>query len=290
MDALGTGVFNKSLKRLFIYPVVIFMTLAFYACADDKRVNADTSREAIHELVPFDGEDSPGGVNLQDTSEAHNADLMQHSLRETGYVVTVPLQPSNTGLSIEPWKRSNIVVEASSELPYKARTYSADMAIDHQPHTAWVEGAKGHGVGEWLSFSFQSPFSDVAQLMAEEDALGNSQDVPGDAFVWRPRPVGLMIIPGYAKSPERFRQNGRPKTVLAEMSYFDGQGVEHTSRYRLHLEDMQRPQIFEFDNFSDDLVIFGRCSLKLTIMEVYPGELYEDTCISEVRLIFSDGI
>jgi len=266
------------------------MMLAFYACADGKRVDADTSQVAVHELEPFDGEDGPDGMNTLDTSEAHIADLMQHWLSEPGFVVTIPLQPNTMGLSIEPWKRSNIVVQASSELPHKAHAYSAGMAIDHQSNTAWVEGAEGQGIGEWLSFVFQSPFSDTAQLFTEESALDNSQDAPGDAFVWRPRPVGLMIIPGYAKSPERFLQNGRPKTVLAEMSYFDGQGVEHTSRYRLHLEDMQRPQIFEFDNFSDDFVIFGRCSLKLTIMEVYPGELYEDTCISEVRLIFSDGI
>lgn len=76
---------------------------------------------------------------------------------------------------------------ASSTLPHKdPKRYAAANAIDGDPGTAWVEGAKGIGKGETLTLRFA-----------------------------RPTPIdGLIVIAGYAKSPKTLTDNGVP-TKLA---------------------------------------------------------------------------
>jgi hypothetical protein len=71
---------------------------------------------------------------------------------------------------------------ASSQLTDGSVIHTAANAIDGDPSTAWVEGAKGNGIGERL-------------VVAASDAHG------------------IALIPGYAKDEARWSKNHRVSTV-----------------------------------------------------------------------------
>ena len=142
-------------------------------------------------------------------------------------------------------------VTASSALGEK---YAADNAHDFSIVTAWVEGVEGNGEGEYIKYAF-----------------------PGTC----PRITTVLIHNGYVKNWDVWSDNGRVKRLL--MYYNDKPYVI------LHLQDTANLQSF-------DVGILGHeerseaspaWSIKFEILEVYPGEKYEDTVITE---IYFDGI
>jgi hypothetical protein len=103
-----------------------------------------------------------------------------------------------------------ITASASSvRLAVQANTYYAANAIDGKSSTAWIEGAVGPGIGEWIRFDFN-------------------------------REINLhriVIQPGYFKGPQVWAQNNRLAKVSAQFS--DG-----SSRV-LTLDDRMESQRFD---------------------------------------------
>jgi len=139
--------------------------------------------------------------------------------------------------------------------------YLPENAHDFSFETAWVEGVKGYGIGEYLTYYF-------SQIS--------------------PRITKIIIANGYVKSEKAYRENSRVKKLKMY--------VDNKPFAVLNLEDCRREQIFEFepigrkrpigDNF-EELAKLPKWTLKFEILEVYPGEKYDDTAISE---IYFDGM
>lgn len=84
-----------------------------------------------------------------------------------------------------------ITASASSiRLAVQANTYYASNAIDGKRSTAWIEGADGAGIGEWIRFDFD-------------------REINLHRILWQP---------GYFKSPAIWNQNNRLAKVSAEFS------------------------------------------------------------------------
>jgi hypothetical protein len=79
---------------------------------------------------------------------------------------------------------------SSIRLAVQANTYYASNAIDGKRATAWIEGAEGAGIGEWIRFDF-------------------GREINLHRILWQP---------GYFKSPAIWNQNNRLATVRAEFS------------------------------------------------------------------------
>ena len=79
---------------------------------------------------------------------------------------------------------------SSVRLAVQANTYYAANAIDGKRATAWIEGADGPGIGEWIRFDFD-------------------REITLHRILWQP---------GYFKSPAIWNQNNRLATVSAEFS------------------------------------------------------------------------
>ena len=79
---------------------------------------------------------------------------------------------------------------SSIRLAVQANTYYASNAIDGKRATAWIEGADGPGIGEWIRFDFD-------------------REINLHRILWQP---------GYFKSPAIWNQNNRLATVRAEFS------------------------------------------------------------------------
>lgn len=123
--------------------------------------------------------------------------------------------------------------------------YVADNAHDFSLRTAWVEGAKGYGIGESITFQF-------AKLS--------------------PPVTTIEIFNGYMKSDEVWQNNSRVKQLKLY--------VNDEPYALLNLKDSKSKQIFAIDTLQGiDKDLF----LKFEIMDVYKGDKYEDVAISEIE-------
>ena len=142
----------------------------------------------------------------------------------------------------------NYKIKASSSLN---DSYKAKFANDLSYKTAWVEGKKDEGIGEYLEYYFKND---------------------------SPRITEIIISNGYMKSEETWKNNNRVKKLKL---YVNGVplGV-------LNLKDSRTDQYFSVGTLGHnkngtDLI------LKFEILEIYKGSKYNDTAITE---IYFDGI
>ena len=139
---------------------------------------------------------------------------------------------------------------------YKTINYLPQNAHDLSYETAWVEGVEGYGIGESLTYSFPPR---------------------------HPRITEIKIINGYVKSEKVWRENSRVKQLKL---YING-----VPTALLNLEDNRNQQSFTVkpigNSDRNNLKEKPWWTLKFEITEVYKGEKYEDTAITE---IYFDGI
>ena len=142
----------------------------------------------------------------------------------------------------------NYKIKASSSLN---DSYKAEFANDLSYKTAWVEGKKDEGIGEYLEYYFKND---------------------------SPRITEIIISNGYMKSEETWKNNNRVKKLKLYVN-----GVPFGI---LNLKDSRTDQYFSVvtlghNKNGTDLI------LKFEILEVYKGNKYNDTAITE---IYFDGI
>lgn len=142
----------------------------------------------------------------------------------------------------------NYEVKSSSSL---GKNYKTENANDLSYKTAWVEGKKGSGIGEYLEYYFKNE---------------------------SPRLNKVIVSNGYMKTDETWENNNRVKKLKMY--------VNHKPFGILNLENSKTDQYFEVgilgrNKDGSDLV------LKFEILEVYKGKKYDDTAITE---IYFDGI
>ncbi len=144
---------------------------------------------------------------------------------------------------------------ASSSLQASAVAgYDAKNAHDLDYSTAWVEGSVGDGTGQFIEYLFPAH---------------------------NPRITEIIIANGYVKSEKAWRENGRVKRLLM---YIDNKPFAY-----LELEDSRTEQHFFFtpignerDHNASDYDAQRSFSIRFEISEVYRGEKYTDTAISEI--------
>lgn len=121
--------------------------------------------------------------------------------------------------------------------------YGTANLTDGDLSTGWAEGVDGTGVGQWFQL-----------------------DLAGEQTVNR-----LNICPGYAKSQKLFRENGCPTRV--RVHYSDGTYTELELRDQL----VEGSEIQSFSTEEPHTTTY----LRVEIVEVRPGTVYDDTVISE---------
>ena len=129
--------------------------------------------------------------------------------------------------------------------PSDQETYEVSNLDDNDSKTCWA--VKG-GVGSWFSFSWPLP----------------------DIDYW---PVdSITLVNGYTKSPDRWRQNSRIRDLKITI---DGK------LYRIvTLTDTAKVQTVEFPS---RLNVHAQ-EIRFTVLSIYPGNYFDDLCVSEVQL------
>lgn len=153
-------------------------------------------------------------------------------------------------------------VATSIETTKYPKSNLSDMNLE----TAWV--APNGGIGEWIEFTFK-----------EKEFYS----------------TGFTLVNGYIKNETMYKENNRIKKILIQVKNRQQEG--YNEGIVMELEDIAYEPVF-FENlvchsywidaysyandYEEDLEKVEK--LKITILEVYPGTKYNDTCISEILL------
>jgi hypothetical protein len=152
-------------------------------------------------------------------------------------------------------------VTASTTLKSKSGAYEAQNAADGKPESAWCKGTEGDGIGEWLQFQFDKPA----------------------------RVTVLSFTPFYGKSAAVLANNNRIKRLKVEM---DG-GISGIAEFTdaKWCSDCQLPYPAPLVNFHQDggRKFVTTRSIKFTVLEVYSGKKYHDTCVSDIEVMAWTG-
>lgn len=125
-------------------------------------------------------------------------------------------------------------------------SYPIELTVDGKLETAWLEGVKGNGIGEWIMYS------------SETDQIVSS----------------ITLYNGYLKNDKVYINNGKIKKLSIEFS--DGEIIT---------KDLPKEKYINAKNgYVINLEIpKTTTSVKLTILDAYQGAYYTDTGISEIE-------
>lgn len=168
----------------------------------------------------------------------------------------------------------------SSKLIEEGYNYAWESIRDKDFSTAWVEGSCDDGIGEWVIIPIKGNYQ---YLNYENNILNKKLN------------VNLRINNGFCKNEKTFYNNNRvkkAKITIYEVPLRTGQHKTYALEEpcimyetEIILEDTMNQQNFSFTCSPKAPFLEGSLYLyaQLTILDVYPGEKYQDTCISEMR-------
>ena len=164
---------------------------------------------------------------------------------------------------------------ASSELASASDRYCADNVVRENREFAWAEGAEGLGIGEYIVYD-QIVFSG-SLIESSENHILRAGTYGNDGYIDYTQ---ICIVNGYARNNQVWQENGRVKTLM--MYVYDQPYA------RLALEDTINPQYFTIPQGDIRVSNGGEVTFKFVIEDVYPGTMYEDTCITGIVADFGN--
>lgn len=140
----------------------------------------------------------------------------------------------------------NSVTVSSSLASQGSFSYKPNLTLDGKMNTAWLEGVKGNGIGEWIMFSNENP-----QIVSS-----------------------ITLYNGYLKNNTTYLNNGRIKKFSLELS--DGSILTYDIP-KVNFNESKNGYVINFDT------PISTTSIKLTVLDVYSGAYYSDLALSEIK-------
>ncbi|MEK8217027.1 NADase-type glycan-binding domain-containing protein [Paenibacillus sp. FSL L8-0463] len=202
--------------------------------------------------LPYGKETEKGLLKLQlENTELKKLGQLEFKYEYEAYLLSKHIRASKIPIS---QFKSAI---ASTEL---GKEYEITNMFDGKLNTAWVEGAKGTGIGETITLELK----------------------PG-TYV-----DGVRIINGYMKSKESYENNARIKTI--RLSYLMGNSewiTEDVDLADLPFDSKKAADQNSIYLLSQQIGQIGQevSKIKLTILSTYPGKKFADTCVSELIVL-----
>lgn len=172
-------------------------------------------------------------------------------------------------------------ITASSELSSANGRYAAAnlYALSGREH-AWAEGVEGVGIGESITYHDCNIWhvNNRWEYLGYEEWYQKYENLynPLDGYI---RYTEICIVNGYARDQKVWEENGRVKKLLMY--------VEDKPYAYLELEDTIKPQYFMLP--WEDIMVAdgGEITFRFVIEDVYPGTVYEDTCLTGLVIEFT---
>ena len=157
---------------------------------------------------------------------------------------------------LEGWVREDLVVLYDTNKPV-----GMDNILYIQSSSFLVEGDVLHTVDNLVDNKLATAWVEGAYGQGIDENLTVYFDEEYDVN-------GIIINSGYQKSETTYYNNSRPKEIEITFS--------NTSKMTVVLDDINAQQEIKFDES------IRTSGIVITIKSVYPGDRYEDTCISEL--------
>lgn len=138
----------------------------------------------------------------------------------------------------------------------KEISYTASKMYDGDKNTAWVEGTEGYGIGEKIYVYF-----------GDEENIKLAMEQKNIPF------HGIYITNGYSKNQRVWKENSRVKRFLVLLN--------DQPQFYIDLEDTYLPQKVRWGR---DFLIDEGDTVAFEIVEVYEGDKYKDTAISDLSI------
>lgn len=152
----------------------------------------------------------------------------------------------------------SVSAEASSCLAPRGKySYEPSNICSGDRENAWIEGADGFGVGEYIN------------IIRRCEVIDKEYGVDFREF---------CVVNGYARTFETWTANSRVKELRF---YFDGRYVDTFT-----LEDTIEPQYFDLTPYGLHAASGEDIVFRFEIDSVYPGEKYADTAITGIEFAF----
>ncbi len=165
-----------------------------------------------------------------------------------------------TGASSQLEAKTKVLEWTGERYAWRAATFGPQSAMDGSEATAWCEGAKGRGMGEWLEIELTQAVDEIEIVPGfRKLAIGGGADPEASEAEHAQ----------FAQSLAVYRSNGRPS--ILEVVGADGKVLE-----RLAVGDRYTGRYV----FAVSLAP-GR--YRLRIARVEPGTKHEDACIAELK-------
>ncbi len=168
-----------------------------------------------------------------------------------------------------------ISLEASSELASEDGRYSPENLLTWKGRSlAWAEGVEGPGIGESITYRNYNQWH--TNSWQNYLRCWEQNDFTVDGYM---RYTEICIVNGYAKDQKTWEENGRVRRLLMY--------VEDKPYAYLELEDTILPQYFRLP--PEDIMTGDgeEITFRFVIEDVYPGEVYEDTCLTGLVMEFT---
>ncbi|MDE5620244.1 MAG: protein kinase [Ruminococcus sp.] len=242
----------KSILTIFII-LILLVTVgisAFILFGDrnsDDDIKSDRNTTTKYsESKDENPDDSESSETSETPPETYQEILTESPVTEE---ITEPETEPVTEAEPSDYPPSFSYISATSELPSISNNdgnfyYNISNVTDDNYSTCWAEGTSDAGINESILMS-----ADRKQHVSE-----------------------ITITNGYYKNEELFYKNNRVKNCKFEFS--DGTSQEVT----LLGEYSEQSNLIVFDPPVDTEYI------KITILSIYPGNKYNDTCISEISV------
>ena len=172
-------------------------------------------------------------------------------------------------------------ITASSELASSDGRYAAEnLYALRGRESAWAEGVEGAGIGESITYHDCNKWnvSNRWEYLGYEEWYRKyeNKENPLDGYI---RYTAICIVNGYARDQKIWEENGRVRTLLMY--------VEDKPYAYLELEDTIKPQYFTLP--WEDIMVAdgGEITFRFVIEDIYPGTVYEDTCLTGLVMEFT---
>lgn len=216
--------------------------------SDSMSKDADTAKEVTESSVP-ETEETIAETSVLPTSAPTATPTQTPIPTPTTKPAIIVTKPVDIGYLVTDISASSIDNESSGNNYYPYQVMDGDL------NTSWAEGEDDNGIGEYLVFS-----------------------IPKGTYI-----SGLVIHTGYCKNSNVFYKNGAP-SVIDVYSGEDGYRVDlNNSETGYASENYEVARDGIYVRFPSAIVSDGE--LIITIVDVRDGESWDDTNISEIRIM-----
>lgn len=204
-------------------------------------------------FVPKKEENAVSDVNVEEKTEMSTERETSERQSETSPAANQnnsPVKEEKYTYTIQknPEELKNIIAAGSSIFPEQEEHF-ASTVLDGNLKTAWVEGVSKEGIGEYLELR-----------------------VPKGTII-----TNIDVAAGFYKSEELFKANAAP-TIL-DFTIGNSTYTKDISAKANQYDESNPWSKVTFEN-----VVAEDGTVRIIIKGTRPGTLYEDTCISEVKI------